>query len=97
MPPIMTDDEEAIGFKPLVWIVAVGEDRPVLSGFAFPMASKRFKSKQTRKNWRTFANRCLHDHQQQGSVAFLVAALARDLDPNHRIEFMRVEEMPTCR
>jgi pyruvate kinase len=85
-------------FKPSVWIVAVGEDRSVLSGLRFSYGVETVQVKTEQENWRVFANRWLHDHQQQGTVAFLVAAASsRDPDANHRIEFMRVGEMSASR
>jgi pyruvate kinase len=85
-------------FKPSVWIVAVGEDLSVLQGLRFSYGVDTVQVKTEQENWRVFANRWLHDHQQQGTVAFLVAAASsRDPDANHRIEFMRVGEMSASR
>jgi len=85
-------------FKPSVWIVAAGEDRSVLQGLRFSYGVDTVQLETDQENWRDFANRWLHDHQQKGDVALLVAAASsRDPDANHRIEFMRVGEMPASR
>jgi pyruvate kinase len=81
-------------FKPSVWIVAVGGDRSVQQGLRFSYGVDTAQVETDPENWRAFANRWLHEHQQQGTVAFLVAGpSSRDPDANHRIEFMRVGEM----
>jgi pyruvate kinase len=81
-------------FKPSVWIVAVGEDRPVLQGLRLSYGVDTVQVETDQENWREFAKCWLHDHQQTGNVALLVAAgSSRDPDANHRIEFMRVSEV----
>lgn len=59
-------------FKPSVWIVAVGEDRSVLQGLHFSYGVDTDQVETDPENWRAFANQWLHEHQQQGTVAFLV-------------------------
>jgi pyruvate kinase len=85
-------------FKPSAWIVAVGKDRSVLQGLRFSYGVDTVQVETDQENWRDFANRWLHDHQQKGTIALLVAAASsRDPDANHRIEFMRVGGVPAFR
>ena len=45
-----------------------------------------------------FVNNWLREHRQKGNVALLVAAASpRQPDANHRIEFMRIGELPAAK
>ncbi|MGC1451195.1 MAG: pyruvate kinase [Candidatus Sulfotelmatobacter sp.] len=81
-------------FKPAVSIVAVGADAAVMQGLLFSYGVQPIHLEADPENWRDFARTWLRDHHVKGNLAFLVAAASqRDPDANHRIEFMRVDEL----
>jgi pyruvate kinase len=80
-------------FNPAVWIVALSRDAAVCQGLAFSYGVHPVHLAEDPANWREFARDWLSEHQVPGQVAMLVAGpSSRNLDANHRIEFLRVEE-----
>jgi pyruvate kinase len=83
-------------FKPQVWVVAVGNDNPVMKGLLFSYGVESVHVTVEPDNWRAFVNGWLRDHHLPGNIAFLVAAASSSQpDASHRIEFMRIGEAAT--
>jgi pyruvate kinase len=80
-------------FKPQVWVVAVGNENPVMKGLLFSYGVESVHVAIEPDNWRAFVSRWLRDHHLPGNIAFLVAAASSSQpDASHRIEFMRIGE-----
>jgi len=83
-------------FKPQVWVVAVGNENPVMKGLLFSYGVESVHVAIEPDNWRAFVSRWLRDHHLPGNIAFLVAAASSSQpDASHRIEFMRIGEVAT--
>jgi pyruvate kinase len=84
--------------NPLQWIVALSHDPAVCQELAFCGGVEPVLLLDNPLNWRDFARTWLAEHQVGGPVALLVAGPStRNPDANHRIEFLKVGEMPTER
>ena len=82
-------------FKPAVWIVALSHDAAVCQGLAFSYGVQANHLTEDPENWRDFTRTWLREHQVAGAIAMLVAGPStRNPEANHRIEFLRVGEMP---
>ncbi len=82
-------------FKPSVWIAAMSHEAAVCQGLAFSYGVHPIALLEDPDNWRDFARAFLSEHQVPGPIAMLVTGpSARNPDANHRIEFMRVAELP---
>jgi pyruvate kinase len=78
-------------FKPSVWIAAPCADPVVCQGLVFSYGAHPIETSDEPNDWRDFAQRWLHEHQQPGHIAMLVAGPSpRNPSANHRVEFLRV-------
>jgi pyruvate kinase len=84
--------------NPSQWIVALSHDPAVCQEMAFCGGVEPVQLFENPPNWRDFARTWLAEHQVGGPVALLVAGPStRNPDANHRIEFLKVGELPTER
>jgi len=77
--------------KPSVWIAAPCADPVVCQGLVFSYGVHPIQSNDEPNDWRDFAGRWLHEHQQPGHIAMLVAGPSpRNPNANHRVEFLLI-------
>jgi len=82
-------------FKPSVWIAAPCADPVVCQGLVFSYGVHPIHTTDEPNDWRDFAGRWLHEQQQPGHIAMLVAGPSpRNPTANHRVEFLLVGERP---
>jgi pyruvate kinase len=79
--------------KPSGWIAAPCADPAVCQGLVFSYGVHPIQTSDEPGDWRDFARRWLHEHQQPGHIAMLVAGPSpRNPNANHRVEFLLVGE-----
>jgi len=77
--------------KPSVWIAAPCADPGVCQGLVFSYGVHPIQMSNEPSDWRDFARRWLHEHEQPGHIAMLVAGPSpRNPNANHRVEFLLV-------
>lgn len=82
-------------FNPPIWIVAISRDPQVCQGLAFSYGVQPVHLNDDPESWRDFAREWLQKQNLPGSIAILVAGpSSRNLDANHRLEFLRVGDLP---
>ena len=78
-------------FKPSGWIAAPCADPVVCQGLVFSYGVHPIQTSDEPNDWRDFARRWLHEQQQPGHIAMLVAGPSpRNPNANHRVEFLLV-------
>jgi pyruvate kinase len=82
-------------FNPPVWIAAFSPNRAVCQSLAFCYGVHPVELAADPDNWRDFSKTWLRQHELKGGIAMLVAGPStHNPEANHRIEFMRVGELP---
>lgn len=78
-----------------VWIVSLSRDAAVCQGLVFSYGVHPLELVNDPENWRDFARNWLKEQEIAGPIAMLVAGPSqRNPEANHRIEFMRVSDVP---
>jgi pyruvate kinase len=78
-------------FNPAAWVVALSREAEVCQGLVFSYGVHPVGLAEDPENWREFARDWLRAQGLPGDVAMLVAGPStRNLDANHRLEFLRV-------
>jgi pyruvate kinase len=84
-------------FNPPVWIAAFSPNRAVCQTLAFCYGVHPVELAAEPDNWRDFARTWLRQHNVKGGIAVLVAGPSpHHPEANHRIEFMRVGDLPSA-